>query len=151
MMERPVRGVMPLVKRMWVPLVMVLVIAIASFAVVRLHGVFGRQSASVGGANGVDTLVQFNPKHVLYDVWAPPGTVIQVDYLDEHAQPQRVATATVPWSYEIVTTDTAVIATVVAQGEADSIGCRITVNGEVRDQRVFDGHRAQTHCIVKSA
>jgi Mycobacterium membrane protein len=101
------------VKRMWVPLVMVLVIAIASFAVVRLHGVFGRQPASVGGANGVDTLVQFNPKHVLYDVWGPAGSAVQVDYLDEHAQPQRVATATVPWSYEIVTTDTAVIASVV--------------------------------------
>lgn len=69
----PVGSAMALVKRAWVPLVMVLVIAIASFAVVRLHGVFGRQSVSAGGANGVDTLVQFNPKHVLYDVWGPPA------------------------------------------------------------------------------
>ncbi|HUE33646.1 MAG TPA: MmpS family transport accessory protein [Mycobacterium sp.] len=142
---------MALVRRMWIPLVMLVVIALASFMVIRLHGVFGRQSASAGGADPADTLVQFNPKHVLYDVWAPPGTEVEVDYLDEHAQPQRVLSAAVPWHYEIVTTDTAVIATVVAQGEADSIGCRITVNGQVRDERTFDGHRAQTHCIVKSA
>jgi hypothetical protein len=70
---------------MWVPLVMLVVIALASFTVIRLHGVFGRQSASDGGANPADTLVQFNPKHVLYDVWALAGTEVEVDYLDEHA------------------------------------------------------------------
>jgi predicted lipoprotein len=142
---------MPLVKRMWVPLVMLLVVTVASSAVVRLHSLFGRQSASTGGANAADTLVQFNPKHVVYDVWGPPGAIVEIDYLDEHAEPQREMTAALPWSYEIVTTDTAVIATLVTRGEADSIGCRITVNGQVRDERTFDGHGAQTHCIVKSA
>jgi hypothetical protein len=116
-----------------------------------LHGVFGRQADSDAGANAADTLVQFNPKHVRYDIYGPTGAVVEVDYLDEHAQPQRDMPARLSWSYEIVTTDTAVIATVVAQGEADAIGCRITVNGQVRDEQTFDGHRAQTHCIVKSA
>lgn len=141
---------MALLRRQWILLVMMVVVAVASFGVVRFHSYFGQKSASVGGDPG-DTLVEFNPKHVLYDVWGPPNSEVEVDYLDEHAQPRRVLGTTVPWSYEIVTTDTAVIATVVAQGDADSIGCRITVNGVVRDERTFDGHRAQTHCIVKSA
>jgi hypothetical protein len=143
---------MALLKRLWVPVVMVVVVLTAALAVTRLHAVFAERSATAGASNGGgDTLVQFNPKHVLYDVWGPEGAVVEVDYLDEHAQPQRVMTASVPWSYEIVTTDTAVIATLVVQGDADSIGCRITVNGVVRDERTVDGHRAQTHCIVKSA
>jgi len=137
-------------KRMWVPLVMVVVISLTAFAVTRFHSYFGSHPAFAGGEAG-DRLVEFNPKHVLYSVWGPANTAVEVDYLDEHAQPQRVLAATVPWSYEIVTTDTAVVATVVAQGDADSIGCRITVNGVVRDERTIDRHRAQTHCIVKSA
>ena len=142
---------MALLKHLWVPAVMVVVVLTASLAVTRLHAIFAQQSASAGATDGGDTLVQFNPKHVHYDFWGPRGAIVEVDYLDEHAQPQRVMTASVPWSYEIVTTDTAVVATVVAQGDADSIGCRITVNGVVRDERTIDRHRAQTHCIVKSA
>jgi hypothetical protein len=141
---------MSTLKRMWVPIVMLVVITVASFAVTRFHSYFGSRPAFAGGDAG-DRLVEFNPKRVLYNVWGPANSAVEVDYLDEHAQPQRVLQATVPWSYEIVTTDTAVLATVVAQGDADSIGCRITVNGVVRDERTTDGHQAQTHCIVKSA
>jgi hypothetical protein len=44
-----------------------------------------------------------------------------------------------------------VIASVVAQGDSDDIGCRITVNDEVKDQRFSAGHHAQTSCLVKAA
>jgi hypothetical protein len=38
-----------------------------------------------------------------------------------------------------------------AQGNGDQIGCRITVDGTVRDEKSSDGHNAQTFCLVKSA
>jgi hypothetical protein len=95
--------------------------------------------------------VQFNPKHVLYEIFGPAGTVADINYLDADAQPQRVDAVTLPWSLELVTTLTAVAANVVAQGDSDTIGCRITVNGDVRDEHSADSHNAQTSCLVKSA
>jgi hypothetical protein len=47
--------------------------------------------------------------------------------------------------------ESAVAANVVAQGDSDTIGCLVTVNGLVRDERSVDGHNAQTFCLVKSA
>ena len=139
-----------LFKRTWVPLVMVIVVAIASFTVSRLHGIFGSNMyrPDVGNA---DAIVQFNPKRVLYEIFGPPGTVADINYLDADAQPQRVDGATLPWSFELVTTLTAVAANVVAQGNSDTIGCHITVNGQVREEYSVDGYHAQTSCLVKSA
>jgi MmpS family membrane protein len=141
---------MRLVKRVWVPMVMVIVVAVGAFTVSRLHGVFG-SDPYVPSSGNADAIVQFNPKRVLYEVFGPPGTVADINYLDENAQPQRVDGATLPWSFELVTTLTAVAANVVAQGNSDTIGCRITVNGDVRDEHSVDAHNAQTSCLVKSA
>jgi hypothetical protein len=98
-----------------------------------------------------DAIIQFNPKHVLFEIFGAPGTVADINYLDEQAQPQRVGGVRLPWSFEIVTTLTAVLANVIAQGNSDSIGCRITVNGVVRDQESENRYHAQTSCLVKSA
>jgi hypothetical protein len=139
-----------LVARTWVPLVMVVVVAIAGLTVARLHGVFGSKMYRPDSGNA-DAIIQFNPKHVLLEIFGAPGTVADINYLDEQAQPQRVNGVTLPWSFEIVTTLTAVLANVIAQGDGDSIGCRITVNGVVRDQQSENRYHAQTSCLVKSA
>ena len=141
---------MGLVKRMWVPMVMVVVVAVAALTVSRLHGVFGSDMYKPDSGNA-DAIVQFNPKRVLYEIFGPAGTVADINYLDADAQPQRVDGATLPWSLMLTTTLTAVAANVVAQGDSDSIGCRITVNGDVREEHSVDGHHAQTSCLVKSA
>jgi hypothetical protein len=139
-----------LVGRVWVPMVMVVVVAVGAFTVSRLHGVFGSDPYHPDAGNA-DAIVQFNPKRVLYEIFGPAGAVADINYLDADAQPQRVDAARLPWSLLLVTTLTAVSANVVAQGDSDSIGCRITVNGDVRDQRSVDAHKAQTSCLVKSA
>src|SRR5271155_1510028 len=120
-----------LLERAWVPLVMVIVVAIAAFTVTRLHGIFGSHMYTPDVGNS-DAIVQFNPKRVLYEIFGPAGTAADINYLDADAQPQRVDAVTLPWSLELVTTLTAVAANVVAQGDSDTIGCRITVNGDVR-------------------
>jgi hypothetical protein len=38
-----------------------------------------------------------------------------------------------------------------AQADSDQIGCRITVDGMVREEKNSDGVNAQTFCLVKSA
>ena len=139
-----------LIGRAWVPMVMVVVVAIGAFTVSRLHRVFG-SDPYVPDSGNADAIVQFNPKRVLYEIFGPAGTVADINYLDADAQPQRVDGATLPWSLMLTTTLTAVAANVVAQGDSDSIGCRITVNGDVREEHSVDGHNAQTSCLVKSA
>ena len=139
-----------LVARFWIPFVMVVVVVIAAFPVAQLHGAFGSDMYKPDN-NNADAIIQFNPKHVLLEVFGAPGAVADISYLDEQAQPQRLDGVGLPWSFEIVTTLTAVLANVIAQGNSDSIGCRITVNGLVRDQESEHRYHAQTSCLVKSA
>jgi Mycobacterium membrane protein len=53
-----------LVKRVWVPMVMVIVVAVGAFTVSRLHGIFGSRMYTPDAGNA-DAIVQFNPKRVL--------------------------------------------------------------------------------------
>lgn len=93
----------------------------------------------------------FNPKHLTYEIFGPPGTVADISYFDVNSEPQRVDGAVLPWSLHITTNDAAVMGNIVAQGNSDSIGCRITVDGKVRAERVSNEVNAYTYCLVKSA
>ena len=139
-----------LIRRRWMILVTVAVVALAGFAVFRLHDAFGsHKSASLGGGAS-NEIVPFNPKQVIYEVFGTPGSTATINYQDVHAAPQRVDNVPLPWSYTITTTDPAVIANVVAQGNGDSLGCRITVNGIVKDERTVNAVNAYTFCLDKS-
>lgn len=136
--------------RGWMLLVAVAVVAIAGFAVYRLHGVFGANHHTGTPDALSDEIVPFNPKRVVLEVFGPPGTLATINYLDVHAQPQRVDDATLPWSYDNTTTDPAVFVNVMAQGDSDSIGCRIVIDGVVKDERSVSTTNAYTYCLDKS-
>lgn len=139
-----------LLKRVWIPIVMVLVVTVGIVTVSRLHGVFGSHQ-HLSGASNADTIIAFNPKRVVYEIFGPQGTTATIDYLDADAQPQEVDHATIPWSFRIETTLSSVVANVVAQGDSSTLGCRIIVNGAVRDELLVNAHNAATTCLVKSA
>lgn len=138
------------VRRRWMILVTVVVVALAAFAVKKLHGEFGASTSAAHGGGASNEIVQFNPKHVVYEVFGNPGTTATINFQDVHAAPQRVDNAPLPWSYTITTTDPAVIANVVAQGDGNTLGCRITVNGVVKDERTVNELSAYTFCLDKS-
>jgi hypothetical protein len=131
-------------------LVAVVVVTLAGFAVYRLHGAFGshRNSSSASGVS--NEIVPFNPKNVVYEVFGAPGATATINFQDVHAAPQRVDNVPLPWSYTITTTDPAVIANVVAQGNGNTLGCRIVVNGVVKDERTVNELNAYTFCLDKS-
>jgi Mycobacterium membrane protein len=137
-----------MVKLAWIPLVLAVVLAVSGLIVMRLHKVFGSQDLNAAGA-GIE-IVQFNPKIVVYDVYGPAGTTATIDYFDADANTHEVTT-TLPWSTTISTTLPAVSANIMAQGDGNQIGCRVTVDGVVRDEKSTDGLNAQTFCLVKSA
>lgn len=136
--------------RRWTLLTAVLVIAIAGFAVYRLHGVFASEDVVSTPSGAADEIVPFNPKHVVLEVFGPPGTVATVTYLDVDAQPQRADNVTLPWAYDATTTQPAVFVNVTAQGDTDSIGCRITIDDAVKDERTVNTTHAFTYCLDKS-
>ena len=139
-----------LAKRTWVLLVILLVVVIAAFCVDRFRGFFGRTELTRPGAGLVNDPEPFNPKEVRYEIFGT-GTVATINYLDLSAQPQEVKDATLPWSITLTTTAPASNANIVAQGDSDTIGCRITVDGKVKDEKTSNEVHAQTFCLVKSA
>lgn len=139
------------VRRAWIPLVIVVVVAIGVFAVYRLHGVFGKTEITRAGSGLANDTKPFNPKEVTYEIYGPAGAVATINYLDLDAKPQIVRDTTLPWSLTLTTTAPAASANIVAQGDTDSIGCRIYVDGVLKDEKTSDGVNAQTFCLVKSA
>jgi Mycobacterium membrane protein len=142
---------MIVVKRAWMPVAILVLVAVAGFAVYRLHGIFGVHPATSAVSARADDIKPFNPKRVTLEVFGAAGAVADINYLDVNAAPQRVDGAGLPWTYSVSTTAPAVSVNVVAQGDGTVIGCRITVNGAVKDQRTVEGINPQTFCLVKSA
>jgi len=126
------------------------VVVVAGFAIYRLHGIFGSQKNTSAGNGISNEIVPFNPKQVVLEVFGAPGAVATINYLDVNAQPQKVVDAPLPWSFTITTTEPAVVGNVVAQGNGDTLGCRIIVNGDVKDERTVNKVDAYTFCLDKS-
>jgi len=138
------------VKRAWIPLLLVVVLAVSALVVTRLHKIFGSQDLNANSGAGIE-IVQFNPKVVKYEVSGPAGTTANINYWDENANTHQVNDAPLPWSFTISTTLPSVSANIMAQGDSNEISCKITVDGIVREQQNANGHNAQTFCLVKSA
>jgi Mycobacterium membrane protein len=76
--------------------------------------------------------------------------VATATYTDVDAQPQRADAVELPWAYDTTTTQPAVFVNVSAQGDSDSIGCRIKIDDAVKDERSVDTLNAFTYCLDKS-
>lgn len=136
-------------KRVWIPLIIAAVVMVGGFAAYRLHKSFGSHALSAAGQ--VETIVPINVKRVTYEISGPAGTVGHVTYLDENAQPQGANFTTLPWSYTVTTTMPGVFAAVVAQGNSETIRCRIVVDGQVKDEQFANSLNSQTSCLDKAA
>jgi Mycobacterium membrane protein len=144
------RAISRALKRAWMPLILIVVLAVSGLVVSRLHNIFGSQDLNANAGAGIE-IVQFNPKVVVYEVSGLPGTTANINYWDENANTHQVNGAALPWSFTISTTLPSVSANIMAQTDGDQISCKITVDGVVREQQKADGHNAQTFCLVKSA
>ncbi|MBI3228036.1 MAG: transport acessory protein MmpS [Mycolicibacterium cosmeticum] len=136
-------------KKAWIPLVLIVVLAVSGLVVSRLHKMFASEDLNANAGAGIE-IVQFNPKVLVYDVYGAAGDTAQISYFDPDAKVHSV-TATLPWSITLSTTLPTVSASLMARAEGQQIGCRVTVNGTVREEQTADGVDAQTYCLVKSA
>ena len=140
-----------ILKRLWIPLVLVMVAVAGGFTVSRLHGVFGSQTRPTYTSAEREEKRPHDPKHLVYEVFGPPGTVATISYFDADAEPRLIKEATLPWSVEFPISDATAMGNVTAQGNTYSIGCRIIVGDEVKDEKVRQGVSAFTFCVLKAA
>ncbi|OBG89237.1 hypothetical protein A5699_14690 [Mycobacterium sp. E802] len=140
-----------LAKKFWIPLIIAAVVVVGGFTVMRVRTFFGAGDGSGISSAKVDDTKPFDPKVVVYEIYGEPGAYADVNYLDLDAQPQRIDGVTLPWTLRLESTAPSVFPNIVAQGNGDTISCRITVDDEVKDERTSNGVNAQTFCLVKSA
>src|SRR5699024_10933684 len=95
-------------KRVWMPLLIVAVVAVGGFTVSRVRGYFGAHGNAGGSSEAFEDTEPFHPKVVIYDIFSPSGSVADINYLDLDAQPQRVDGVSLPWSLTLSTTNPAV-------------------------------------------
>lgn len=127
------------------------VFGVGAFAVLQVRGIFGSQELpTYAGSMSIDTN-NSDPKVVVYEIFGAPGTVADINYFDAEGEPIQVTDAPLPWSVELTTNAPSMAASIVAQGDTDFIGCRITSEGEVRDERTSQAVSAYIYCIAKSA
>jgi hypothetical protein len=138
--------------RHWLLLLVLVSIAIGGFVVYRMHGLFGSNNEITREGSGIaNDAKPFNPKRITYEVFGPAGAVATINYLDLSANPQSIRQAPLPWTLTLTTTAPAASPILLAQGNSETIGCRITVDGKVKDEKSAVGVDAFTFCQVKSA
>ena len=137
------------VKRVWLPVLIVVAVVIGAATVSQLREAFGADPVLVT-PTGNNTAESFNPKVVTYEVFGSGSTGV-INYVDLDGIPQRVENAALPWSLTLSTTVPAVSANILAQSDGDDVTCRILVDGELEEENTATGVNAQTVCVVKSA
>ena len=134
----------------WLPLLIVAVVVIGGFTVARVKSFFGAENSGATTSARVDDSKPFKPKVVKYEIFGSASHA-NVNYLDLSADPKRVDGAPLPWTLVLSTTAPSVFPNISAQSDGDHLGCRITIDNEVKDENITNGVHALTFCLVKSA
>ena len=74
-----------------------------------------------------------------------------ISYFDVNADPQFIKKVSLPWILEFDITKTTAVGSVMAQGDSNNIGCRITVDNEVKAEKSSNQINAFTSCLLKAA
>lgn len=117
----------------------------------RLHGVFGSEKRTSYADTRVDDSRPFNPKHVKYEVLGPPGTVADISFFDGNGDVQFLKDVSLPWSLDFPITAATAGGDVTAQGDSDSLTCRIAVDGVVKTEKTSNEVHAFAACLLKTA
>ena len=127
------------------------VLAVGGFTVQRLRGFFGsNQLPTYAGSMSADQSVA-DPKRVVYEIWGVPGATADINYLDAKGSPHQINGAALPWSIEIVSNSPALAGNILAQGDGDFIGCRITSDGVMKVEKTANQVSAYVYCLAKAA
>ena len=101
-------------KRVWSPLLVLVVIGAGAFTVSRLHGIFGSERRPTYADSRPENNRSFDPKVLTYAVFGPSGTVADISYFDANAEPTFIKGASLPWTLHFDITETASAGSILA-------------------------------------
>lgn len=136
-------------RRAWLPILVILAVAAGVVVVSNVRKVFGSDPVIVTDRSS-DNAEDFNPKFVKYEIFGA-GSEAVINYMDLEGRPQRVSSASLPWTLTLSTTLPSVQPNILAQGNGSSISCRVSVDDVVKEERTATGMNAETFCFVKAA
>lgn len=128
-----------------------LVLVVGGLAVWRIRNIFGSHQLPTYAGSMSEDSNRSDPKIVRYEIFGDPGATADINYIDDEGDPNQIVGATLPWSIEVETNSPAMVGNVVAQGDSDFIGCRISADGVVKDERTAHNVSAYVYCFTKSA
>ncbi|ORA39309.1 MmpS family transport accessory protein [Mycobacterium aquaticum] len=136
-------------RRMWLPVLIIVAVVAGGLVVMNVRKVFGSNPVVVTDKSS-DNAEDFNPKIVKYEIFGSGATAV-INYMDLEGKPQRVPSTPLPWTLTLQTTLPSVMPNIMAQGDGDTISCRVSVDDEVKQERTATGMNAETFCFVKAA
>ena len=139
------------ISKLWLPAVVLVVIAIVGYGVNTVRHLNEAITNPPAASAIPATVVQINPKNVTYEVFGSLGGGGKVTYADLNSQPIEVTLASLPWSHSETTMASSASLSLVAQVDGDSVGCRILVDGQVRDEQSVSHEGAAVACTVTAA
>jgi hypothetical protein len=141
-----------LLNKLWLPAVVLAVVAIVSYGVSTVRHLNAAITNPQPAASAIPaTVVQINPKNVTYEVFGSLGNGGKVTYANLNSEPIEVTLSSLPWSYSETTIASSASLSLVAQVDGNSVGCRILVNGQVRDEQAVSHEGAAVACTVTAA
>ena len=149
--RRKRRNAAGILSKLWLPAVILVVLAIVGYGVNSVRHVSDAISYPPSTSSIPATVVQINPKNVTYEVFGDLGGGGRVVYANLDSQPIAVTLTSLPWSHSMTTMSPSVTLSLVTQVDGSSLGCRIIVNGEVRDEQSVAHDGAAVACTVTAA
>jgi len=131
------------------PLVGVVVVGVGLVGVWKVHQF--SEPTPVPTVNRPQAPPEFTPKQLTYELFGSVGDGGMLVYVDVDGHPHKVDLTSLPWSYTETTTLTVVSGSISAQVRGGQVGCRIRVNGVVRNEQSDIHQDPHVFCIVKSA
>ena len=133
----------------WVYVVVLVVLAVAAAFILRLRSSEIPDEA-VGTVSRLPSLGSLSERRIQYEATGPDGTPATVSYLDEDGHNRNIKTV-LPWHEALHTVAPSLVTSMVVQSSSPGTGCRITVNGEVRDEQVSVATGGIASCKVQVA
>lgn len=135
--------------RVWLPLVTIIAVCVGALCMWKVH-----QASAPGpvlAVNPPQAPEEFVPKQLTYELFGDLGSGGMLSYIDIDGHPHTVDLTELPWSHTETTTLTVVSGSISAQVHGSQVGCRMLVNGVVRDEQSATRQDADVTCRVKSA
>ena len=135
--------------RVWMPVVAVVVVGVGLLGMWKVHQF--SEPEPVITVNGPQAPDEFNLKRITYEVFGSAGDGGKLVYVDIDGHPHQVDVTTLPWSHTETTTLTVASGSISVHVQGGQVGCRMLVDGVVRDEHSDNHENADVECRVKSA